>query len=59
MIQNCGWGICMDVDEFINIKIGDGTLAALYAAMGEANMISLTWRLMGKPQLQFGKYLHG
>ncbi len=47
VMQNCGWGICMDVDEFINIKIGDGTLAALYAAMGEANMISLTWRLIG------------
>ncbi len=26
VMQNCGWGICMDVDEFINIKIGDGTL---------------------------------
>jgi hypothetical protein len=37
----------MDVDEFINVKIGDGTLGALYAAMGEANMISLTWRLFG------------
>ncbi len=47
MIQDCGWAICMDVDEFINIKIGDGTLAALYAAMGDANMISLTWRLFG------------
>lgn len=47
MIQNAGWAICMDVDEFIDIKIGDGTLAALYAAMGEANMISLTWRLFG------------
>lgn len=47
VMQNCGWGICMDVDEFINIKIGDGTLAALYAAMGDANMISLTWRLIG------------
>ncbi len=47
LIQNCGWAICMDVDEFINVKIGDGTLAALYAAMGEANMISLTWRLFG------------
>jgi hypothetical protein len=47
VMQNCGWGICMDVDEFINIKIGDGTLSALYAAMGEANMISLTWRLFG------------
>ncbi len=39
VMQDCGWGICMDVDEFINIKIGDGTLAALYAAMGDANMI--------------------
>ena len=47
LMQNCGWGICMDVDEFINIKVGDGTLAALYAAMGEANMVSLTWRLFG------------
>ena len=47
VMQNCGWGICMDVDEFINIKIGDGTLRALYAAMGQANMISLTWRLFG------------
>lgn len=47
LIQNAGWAICMDVDEFIDIKIGDGTLGALYAAMGEANMISLTWRLFG------------
>jgi hypothetical protein len=45
--QNCAWGICMDVDEFINIKIGDGTLKALYEAMGDANMISFTWRLFG------------
>ncbi|NEX45356.1 glycosyltransferase family 2 protein [Pseudotabrizicola algicola] len=47
VMRDCGWGICMDVDEFINIKIGDGTLRALYDAMGEANMISLTWRLVG------------
>ncbi|WP_238991677.1 glycosyltransferase family 2 protein [Gemmobacter caeruleus] len=47
VMQNCGWGICMDVDEFIDVKIGDGTLAALYQAMGDANMISLTWRLFG------------
>jgi hypothetical protein len=47
VIQNAGWVICMDVDEFINVKIGDGTLESLYAAMGENNMISLTWRLFG------------
>ena len=47
IMQNAGWAICMDVDEFIDIKIGDGTLNALYEAMGDANMISLTWRLFG------------
>ncbi|WP_102226222.1 glycosyltransferase family 2 protein [Acidimangrovimonas sediminis] len=47
VITGAGWAICMDVDEFIDVKIGDGTLAALYAAMGDANMISLTWRLFG------------
>jgi Glycosyl transferase family 2 len=52
IMQTCAWGICMDVDEFINIKIGDGTLPALYAAMGAANMISLTWRLFGNAEIQ-------
>lgn len=46
-VRGAAWAICMDVDEFINVKLGDGTLAALYTAMGEANMISLTWRLFG------------
>ncbi|MDP3861901.1 MAG: glycosyltransferase family 2 protein [Phaeovulum sp.] len=52
VIRDCGWAICMDVDEFINIKIGDGTLPALYAAMGSANMISLTWRLFGNADVE-------
>lgn len=47
VLRRAHWAICMDVDEFINVKIGDGTLGALYAAMGAANMISLTWRLFG------------
>ena len=47
VVQQSGWTVCMDVDEFITVKIGDGTLRALYAAMGEANMIAMTWRLFG------------
>lgn len=47
VVRGSAWTICMDVDEFISIKIGDGTLPALYAAMGDANMIALTWRLFG------------
>jgi len=50
-IREADWAICMDVDEFINIKLGDGRLPGLYAAMEKAapgaNMISLTWRLFG------------
>ncbi len=46
-LTNAGWIISMDVDEFINIHVGAGRLSDLYAAIGGANMISLTWRLFG------------
>lgn len=50
-VTGADWIICMDVDEFINVKLGAGRLADLYAAMEAAmpgaNMISLTWRLFG------------
>ncbi|MBY0394867.1 MAG: glycosyltransferase family 2 protein, partial [Thermoleophilia bacterium] len=50
-VQRADWVICMDVDEFINIRLGDGTLAdlrgAMEGAMPGANMIALTWRLFG------------
>lgn len=47
MIKDADWLICMDVDEFINIKCGNGHLEDLYSAVGDANMISITWRLFG------------
>lgn len=47
IVKNADWLICMDVDEFINIHTGDGRLADLFAAIGNANMVSLTWRLFG------------
>ncbi len=52
LIKNAGWVICMDVDEFISIHVGDGTLAALFAAVPDANMISLTWRLFGNADVE-------
>ncbi|MEE2944852.1 MAG: glycosyltransferase family 2 protein [Pseudomonadota bacterium] len=51
IIKNADWVICMDVDEFINIKTGDGTLKALFEAVDDANMISLTWRLFGNSDI--------
>lgn len=47
IVRDADWLICMDVDEFINIKIGAGHLADLRDAVGDANMISMTWRLFG------------
>jgi len=47
LVKNCDWAICMDVDEYIAIHTGDGTMQALFDAVGDANLISLTWRLFG------------
>lgn len=47
MIKNAAWVTCIDVDEFVNIKVGDGTLDALFDAVPDANMIAMTWRLFG------------
>ncbi|WP_299733520.1 glycosyltransferase family 2 protein [uncultured Tateyamaria sp.] len=47
VIKQAKWVTCIDVDEYVNIKVGDGTLDALFAAVPDANMISMTWRLFG------------
>ena len=49
--QAADWVICMDVDEYINIHTGDGTLPALFAAVPDATMISMTWRLFGNADI--------
>ncbi len=45
------WVICMDVDEYINIHTGDGTLSDLFAKVPDATMISMTWRLFGNADI--------
>ncbi len=47
LVRGAGWILPIDVDEFVNIHCGDGTLKDLYAATEGANAISLTWRLFG------------
>ncbi|MCJ8336625.1 MAG: glycosyltransferase family 2 protein, partial [Epibacterium sp.] len=47
VIKEATWITCIDVDEFVNIKCGDGTLDALFKAVPDANLISMTWRLFG------------
>lgn len=47
VIRNAEWIIHIDVDEFMNVRTGDGTLDALFAAVPDATNIAMTWRLFG------------
>ncbi|WP_420863128.1 glycosyltransferase family 2 protein [Algirhabdus cladophorae] len=47
LIQNAEWIIHIDVDEFMNVRCGNGTLSDLYAQIGDATNIAMTWRLFG------------
>lgn len=47
VVKQADWLIHIDVDEFINVRIGNGTMADLYAGMGEATNLAMTWRLFG------------
>jgi hypothetical protein len=51
VVDQAKWLVCIDVDEFINVKCGNGTLDALFEAQPDANMISMTWRLFGNADI--------
>ncbi|MCB1359202.1 MAG: glycosyltransferase family 2 protein, partial [Maritimibacter sp.] len=46
-VRDADWLVALDIDEFVNIHTGDHTLAALLAALPEADAITLTWRVFG------------
>jgi len=52
VVQNAGWLISMDVDEFLNVHAGANRLPDLFAAIGDANMVSATWRLFGNDDVE-------
>ncbi|RKF13515.1 glycosyltransferase family 2 protein [Roseovarius spongiae] len=47
IVQNADWLICADCDEFLNIRVGKGRLDDLFAAVGDADAISVCWKLFG------------
>lgn len=52
-VKTADWVLISDVDEFVNIHTGDGTLDALFAATGSFDVISMQWRLFGNSDVQF------
>jgi len=52
LVTQADWVIVTDVDEFMNIHVGDGTIDALCAACGEPNLIAMTWKFFGNGGIQ-------
>jgi hypothetical protein len=47
IVQQADWIMALDVDEFVNIHVGDHSIQSLIQALPEATAITLTWRLFG------------
>ena len=54
LTRSAGWIMAIDIDEFVTVHAGNGTLAALFAALPQATALPLTWRLFGNA----GVYAH-
>ncbi|MCL6284708.1 glycosyltransferase family 2 protein [Ruegeria sp. 2012CJ41-6] len=51
LVKRADWILPLDVDEFVNIHIGDGSVQELTAALPDATAITLTWRLFGNGEV--------
>ncbi|GGX57565.1 hypothetical protein GCM10007385_28080 [Tateyamaria omphalii] len=47
LIKNADWIIHIDVDEFMNVRTGNGTLQDFFDAVPDATNVAMTWRLFG------------
>lgn len=47
LVQAADWVLFCDVDEFVNIHVGNRTVGALLDALPRATAIPLTWRFFG------------
>lgn len=41
------WAMVLDIDEFVNVQVGDRTIPALLAALPGATAVAMTWRMFG------------
>lgn len=47
VLKQAEWIAHIDVDEFINVRCGNGTMADFFAAAPDATNAAMTWRLFG------------
>ena len=46
-VKDADWIMHLDIDEFLNIHVGDGKIIDLISALPDADAIALTWRMFG------------
>ena len=49
--KDADWVLTIDVDEFVNIHVGDGTFTDLFRASNYPNVISFTWKFFGNKDI--------
>jgi len=47
LVKAADWVLLFDIDEFVNVHVGDRTVPALLDAVPGADAITLTWRMFG------------
>lgn len=50
--KDADWVLTIDVDEFVNIHVGDGRFSDLFAACNYPNVISFTWKFFGNKGIE-------
>lgn len=46
-VRAADWVMVLDIDEYVNIHVGDGSLASLIGAAPGVDAFALTWRMFG------------
>jgi len=47
VVRNADWLLHIDVDEFVNVRCGNGTLQDFFDRVPHATNVAMTWRLFG------------
>ena len=47
LVTGADWVLPLDIDEFVNVHVGDRSIPALLAALPDATAVTLTWRVFG------------
>ena len=47
VVRNAEWLLHIDVDEFVNVRCGNGTLQDFFDRVPQATNVAMTWRLFG------------